>query len=125
MVVMANYTNELSNFPSADTWYTAKEIDLSSATLRAMERRQLVEVDRTTSPHRYRMKGIGVHQKVIQLAQELDTDLISLKRSSEPLGMMCQVKQGLIYDCWGNQYDVTGVDLYWSKEKSDWVKIIA
>ena len=116
---MANYTNELSNFPTADTWYTAKEIDLSSATLRAME------VDRTVSPHRYRVKGIGVHQKIIQLAQELDTDLISLKRSSEPLGMMCQVKQGLIYDCWGNQYDVTGVDLYWNKEKGDWIKIIA
>ena len=120
---MANYTNELLNFPTADTWYTAKEIDLSSATLRAMERRQLVEVDRTVSPHRYRVKGIGVHQKIIQLAQELDTDLISLKRSSEPLGMMCQVKQGLIYDCWGSQYDVTGVDLYWDNDTSHWVPL--
>ena len=120
---MANYINELLNFPTADTWYTAKEIDLSSATLRAMERRQLVEVDRTVSPHRYRVKGIGVHQKIIQLAQELDTDLISLKRSSESLGMMCQVKQGLIYDCWGKHYDITGIDLYWSKEKNDWAKL--
>ena len=56
------------------------------------------------------------YQKIVQLARELDTDLISVKRSSEPLGMMCQIKQGLIYDCWGNQYDVTGVDLYWKGE---------
>ena len=123
---MADYIKELSNFPFHNIWYTAKELNLSAATLRAMIRRNLVEVDKTTSPHRYRTKEtMGEYQKIVQLARELDTDLISVKRSSEPLGMMCQVKQGLIYDCWGNQYDVTGVDLYWSKEKSDWVKIIA
>ena len=123
---MADYIKELSNFPFPGIWYTAKEVNLSAATLGAMIRRNLVEADKSTSPYRYRIKEtMGEYQKIVQLARELDTDLISLKRSSEHLGMMCQVKQGLIYDCWGNKYDVTGVDLYWNKEKSDWVKIPA
>ena len=119
---MADYVNELSNFPSND-WYTAKALNLAAATLNAMERRGLVEVNRAVSPHLYRTKGIGVYQKIVQLARSLDTDLLSVKRSSEPLGMMCQVKQGLIYDCWGNQYDVTGADLYWDNDTSHWVPL--
>lgn len=121
---MVDYIEELSNFPFYGVWYTAKELNLSAATLRAMARRNLVEVNKTTSPHHYRIKEtMGEYQKIVQLAKELDTDLISVKRSSEPLGMLCQIKQGLIYDCWGNKYDVTGVDLYWSKEKRDWIKL--
>lgn len=119
---MADYVNELLNFPSND-WYTAKALDLSAAILNAMERRGLVEVNRAVSPHLYRTKGIGVYQKIVQLARSLDTDLLSVKRSSERLGMLCQIKQGLIYDCWGNQYDVTGVDLYWDNDTSHWVPL--
>lgn len=120
---MADYVKELSNFPNTSGWYTAKEIDLSSAVLRAMERRQLIEVDKKFFPHRYRAKGIGVYQRIVKLAQQLDTDMISLKRSTAHLGMLCQVKQGLIYDCWGKHYDVTGIDLYWNAGKGDWDKI--
>lgn len=103
-----SYSQHLQNFPQFNVWYTAKQVNLSASTLRAMERRNLVEINNTCSPHLY--KAISqqenntnhtIYSAILNLAKN---GFIVLKRTDEKIGMLCQIKGGLIYDCWNKPY---------------------
>lgn len=90
---------------------TASEIGLAAATLGAMARRGLVEVE-DGKPKRYR-KSNGPAAKIYQLCDENKKDYdtyFTLRKSTERLGMLCSISNNVIVDCWGNPYDLTNVN---------------
>lgn len=89
---------------------TASAIGLAAATLGAMARRGLVEV-LDTKPKQYR-RVYNPAIKVYQLVEEhmpKDRHYFTVHKAGEPYGMFCSMKQGKIVDCWGKEYDLTGV----------------
>lgn len=125
---MADYIRDLENFPDANHWYAAKTLGLEPATLAAMARRGLVEVQKRPSKCNLyrRVSALGSYQKIVKIAKMRDTDLLSLKDPNAHLGMLCQIKAGLIYDCWGNQLpsaEVNKFQLIWDSDAQDWVSL--
>ena len=90
---------------------TASAIGLAAATLGAMARRGLVEV-LDTKPKQYR-RANSPAIKVYMLCEENKGDYdtyFTLRKAGEELGMLCSMKGNDILDCWGNKYDLTGVN---------------
>lgn len=90
---------------------TAKEIGLAAATLSAMARRGLVEVI-PGKPNKYRRidnPAIKVYMLCEQYKGDYDT-YFTLRKEGESLGMLCSMKGNDVLDCWGNKYDLTGVN---------------
>ena len=93
-----------------ETFKTAREIGIAAATLGAMARRGLIEV-KDTSPKQYR-KINNPAVKIYQLCEENSADYdtyFTLRKSNQPLGMLCSISNNTIVDCWGNPYDLTDV----------------
>ncbi len=102
---------DISNYNKVpDEFATAKEIGLAAATLGAMARRGLVEVQNTT-PKKYR-KNNSPAIKIYQLCEEnknkYDT-YFTLRKKDQKLGMLCSIDNGTIVDCWGEPYDLEGI----------------
>ena len=93
-------------------WATASTIGLASATLGAMERRGFVE-SKSTKPKQYR-RVVTPAIKVFQILEEHKGeygDYFTLWKEGAQLGMLCSLdKSGDVLDCWGNKYDLTGVN---------------
>ena len=91
---------------------TASAIGLAAATLGAMERRGFVE-SKPTKPKQYR-RVVTPTIKVFQiLEQHKDEygDYFVLWKEGAQLGMLCSLdRSGDVLDCWGNKYDLTGVN---------------
>ena len=93
-----------------ETFATAREIGLAAATLGAMARRGFVEV-KNTSPKQYRKinsPAVKIYQLCEENAADYDT-YFTLRKSNQPLGMLCSISNNTIVDCWGNPYDLTDV----------------
>lgn len=89
---------------------TAREIGLAAATLGAMARRGLVEA-RDTSPKQYRRINTPAAQVYLlceQYKNDFDT-YFTLRKTNEPLGMLCSISNNIVVDCWGNPYDLNNV----------------
>lgn len=89
---------------------TAREIGLAAATLAAMARRGFVEIKNTT-PKQYRRittPAIKIHQLCEENKEDYDT-YFTLRKSNQPLGMLCSISNAVILNCWGNPYDLTDV----------------
>lgn len=89
---------------------TASEIGLAAATLGAMARKGLVEVQEGR-PKRYRKLNNSV-ARIYQLCEENKDDFdtyFTLRKKDEPLGMLCSISGSSIVDCWGKAYDLTNV----------------
>ena len=94
-----------------EEYKTAREIGLAAATLGALARRGLVEVQ-DGSPKKYR-KSTNPAIKIYMLCEENKDDYdtyFTLRKSTERLGMMCSISNNTIVDCWGNTYDLTNVN---------------
>lgn len=87
---------------------TAREIGLAAATLGAMARRGFVEV-LDTSPKQYR-KISSPSVKLYQLCEENKEDYFILYKKDKLIGMLCSKSGNNILDCWGNAYDLSGVN---------------
>ena len=90
---------------------TAKEIGIAAATLGAMARRGLIEVQ-DGKPKRYR-RNCGIIAKIyslLELHKDKYGDYFILHREGEKLGMMCYLKSGHIVDCFGEPYAVENCD---------------
>jgi len=90
---------------------TAREIGLAAATLGALARRGLVEVQ-DSSPKKYR-KATNPAIKIYMLCEENKNDYdtyFTLRKSTEKLGMLCSISNNTIVDCWGKPYDLTNVN---------------
>lgn len=91
---------------------TAREIGLAAATLGAMARRGFVEV-LDGSPKKYRKKDASAALTILQLCEENKNDYdeyFHLRKKNEKLFMLCSLKDGIVYDCWGHPYDVADVE---------------
>ena len=90
---------------------TAREIGLAAATLLAMSRRGLIEVQ-DGSPKRYRRTdnpSVKVYMLCEQNKDDYDT-YFTLRKSTERLGMLCSISNNTVVDCWGKPYDLTNVN---------------
>lgn len=85
-------------------WATAKEIGVAPATLTAMARRNIVTTT-DTSPKQY--KRIITNATVLEmLLFYYPAETFGLYKADETLGMLCTIKSGNVYDCWGNSFDL-------------------
>lgn len=94
-----------------EEYATAKEIGLAAASLLALARRGLVEIQ-DGSPKKYR-KATNPAAKIYMLCEENKNDYdtyFTLRKSTEPLGMLCSISNNTIVDCWGKPYDLTNVN---------------
>jgi hypothetical protein len=91
---------------------TASAIGLAAATLGAMARRGFVEV-LDTKPKQYR-RVVTAQVTVYKLLDENKSnfkEFFTLRKEGAPYGMLCTVdSSGDVRDCWGNKYDLTGVN---------------
>ena len=90
---------------------TASQIGLAAATLGALARRGLVEV-LDTVPKQYRKVGGNVskiYELIAQNKDDYDT-YFCLRKTGKKVGMLCSFSKDKILDCWGNPYDLTGVN---------------
>lgn len=86
-------------------WATAKEIGVAPATLTAMVRRNMVEAT-DTSPKQY--KRIITNATVLEmLLFYYPVEMVGLYKADETVGMLCIIKSGKVYDCWGNSFDLS------------------
>ena len=90
---------------------TASQIGLAAATLGALARRGLVEV-LDTVPKQYRKVGGNIskiYELVTQNKDDYDT-YFCLRKKGKKVGMLCSFSKDKILDCWGNPYDLAGVN---------------
>ena len=94
-----------------DTWFTAKELGVAPATMTAMKNRNLVKV-KDTSPKQYcRIASTAAVLAFLLERHKKDlTNYIDIHLRGERLCMLCSVKNGKVYDCWDNPYDITTAD---------------
>lgn len=94
-----------------EEYATAREIGLAAASLLALVRRGLVEIQ-DGSPKKYR-KATNPAVKIYMLCEENKNDYdtyFTLRKSTESLGMLCSISNSTIVDCWGKPYDLTNVN---------------
>jgi hypothetical protein len=94
-----------------EEYKTAREIGLAAATLGALARRGLVEIQ-DGSPKKYRKVNNSTAQ-IYALCEENKNDYdtyFTLRKSTEKLGMLCSISNNTIVDCWGKPYDLTNVN---------------
>ena len=93
-------------------WAIAKDIGLAAATLGAMERRGFVE-SKATKPKQYRRvvtPQVLVYKHIDENREDFE-EFFTLWKGGIPCGMLCSLnKAGDVLDCWGNKYDLTGVN---------------
>lgn len=86
---------------------TAKEWGVAPATLCAMARRNLVSKT-NTSPAKYtKLPLADTYCNIMKYVDEYN--MIDVYKDGQPLGMLCLIKGNDILDCYGEQYDITGV----------------
>ena len=103
---------DLSKYNQIPTEFaTAKEIGLAAATLCAMARRGMVEVQEC-SPKKYRRCNSILPRilEVLDANKDKYGEYFTLRKKGEKLGMFCRVKNGEILDCWDKKYDLTNVN---------------
>ena len=92
---------------SPNTWYTAKELNVASASMTAMVRRNMVEATET-SPKKYRrvVSTTTVLAFLLEKFKSQYQSYIGIYRG-EGVGMLCSVKNSKVYDCYDREYDIT------------------
>ena len=99
-----NYFSIWKEMPK-DNWATAKEIGVAPATLAAMVRRNMVEAT-NSSPKQYRR--VITNATILEmLLSYIPSVTIGLYSEGADVGMLCPVKNGKVYDCWGDIFDFT------------------
>ena len=86
---------------------TAKEIGMAPATLMAMGKRKLVEVQDTT-PKRYRRinsTAAKIYYLCEKYAEQYDT-YFGLHSEGEKYGMLCSIINNTVCNCWNKPIDV-------------------
>lgn len=96
---------EIWNRMPIDQWVTAKEINIAPATMTAMIRRNLVEATNTSPKKYHRITNTSVI--VEMLLFYFPSDTIGIYKKEQEIGMFCSVKNGKIYDCFDNPYDLS------------------
>ena len=92
-----------------DVVYTASQLGVAAASLTAMSKRGMVEVI-DGKPKKYR-KVFSPLSKILEAVQGRTSDYFFLHKEGNPIGMLCSDRNGKIYDCWGNEYDVSDVSM--------------
>lgn len=88
-----------------DKWSTAKELGYAPATMTAMVRRSMVEAT-DTSPRQY--KRIITPNTILEmLLFYMPVEFVGVYNNGEKIGMLCSVKDGKLYDCWGESFDLS------------------
>lgn len=89
---------------------TAREIGLAAATLGALARRGLVEVQEG-SPKKYKKSNNSTAQiyRLCDLNKDDYEDYFTLYKENAPYGMLCSITDNKIVDCWGKPYDLQNV----------------
>ena len=100
---MSNYFNIWQSMPQ--DWATAKEIGVAPATMTAMVRRNMVAVT-DTSPRQYR-RIITPYVVLDMLLPYMPREFVGIYKKNEKIGMLCTVKNGRVFDCWGEPYDIS------------------
>lgn len=101
---MSDYSAIWRQMPS-NKWLTAKEIGVAPATMTAMVRRNMVEAS-NTSPRKYRR--LMTPNVVLEfLLSYLPCEFAGIYSEGEEIGMLCTVKNGRVFDCWGEPYDIS------------------
>lgn len=98
-----------------EKYYTAKELNVAPATMTALINRKLA-VSTDTSPRKYKK----IDNMTIAIADILENnrcEYFTLYKENKPIGMMCSFANGKIVDCFGNDYDLTGVKTIQIKNK--------
>ena len=90
-----------------DVVYTATQLGVAAASLTAMSKRGMVEVI-NGKPKKYR-KVFSPLSKILEAVQGRTSDYFFLHKENNPIGMLCSDRNGKIYDCWGNEYDVSEI----------------
>lgn len=104
---MAKYT-EIYMKMEKDKWYLASELGVAPATMTAMVNRGLVEKT-DTSPRKYH-KISSVLTTVLSILKNYNVEFFGLQKEGAAIGMLCYLDKERIMDCWGNPYDLTGVN---------------
>jgi hypothetical protein len=96
----------------ANEWKTAKELGVAPATLTAMVRRNYAKA-LDTSPKTYcRIKSsAAVLAFLLEKYKSELTNFIGIHRCNEELSMLCSTKNGKVFDCYGNLYDIAAADI--------------
>ena len=92
-----------------DVVYTASQLGVAAASLTAISKRCMVEVI-DGKPKKYR-KVFSPLSKILEAVQGRTSDYFFLHKEGNPIGMLCSDRNGKIYDCWGNEYDVSDVSM--------------
>ena len=99
-----NYFEIWAKMPQ-NKWSTAKELGYAPATMTAMMRRNMVEAT-DTSPKQY--KRIITPNTVLEmLLFYMPTEFVGVYNSDKEIGMLCSVKNGKLFDCWGESFDIS------------------
>ena len=95
-----------------NTWFTAKELGVAPASMTAMKNRNLVAV-KDTSPKTYCRitSSAAVLAFLLEKYKSELTDFIGIHRRNEKLAMLCSIKNGKVFDCCGNLYDIATADI--------------
>lgn len=91
--------------------YTAKELGVAAASMTAMVRRGLVQKVGNYSPNRY-IKTQNTLKAILDILKDYpDVEYFTLYKSTQKLGMICSVSNSTVKDCWGNNYDLSNVNM--------------
>lgn len=89
--------------------YTAKELNVASASMTAMVNRGLVRKVNNSSPIKYMRNENNVFNNIVNiLSQFKNVEYFTLYKKEQKLGMMCSLdkKNQKVLDCWGKAYDL-------------------
>lgn len=100
---MANYIEFWKQMP-ANEWISAKELGVAPASMTAMVRRNMVEAT-NTSPKKYR-RIVSPNFVLFLLYEHMPREFVGIQLAGEELDMLCTIKNGKVYDCWGEPYDI-------------------
>ena len=92
----------------ANEWKTAKELGVAPATLAAMVRRNYAKAS-NTSPKTYcrEMSSAAVLAFLLEKHKDIFTGFVGISCYNNKLAMLCTVKDGVVYDCYGNVFDIS------------------
>lgn len=89
-------------------WYTAKQLSVAPATMSAMLNRNMV-CAQNCSPKQY-SKIISTNVMIYYLLEKYKdfmSNYIDIFCTNRKFAMMCTIKNGIIYDCYDQKFDIT------------------
>ena len=84
--------------------YTAYELGVAPASMTAMVRRSMVEKIEG-KPCRYRKPLNNYFQRLDNFTNKCSTEYFIVWLKDSELGMMCRYKNGILYNCWDENWN--------------------